>query len=1161
MPTDAFASDPRLPASEGAWESCATAAERRGVEDRVRRELPELAEQFLGWVMDMTRIQAEELAKHWRDTAPPERMDRAAEFRAQLLREYGEPAVVHFNEIRAKMEAAENTEVLGPFDIVENFARWELRVADGAVYHLDDRLGSGGMAVVGKARRADNRDSAEWPRLIVCKIWGDEKVPGVAEALHHETELLTKSLSGPQVVRCLGSGVLRPVGGKSEAVFHVLPPGSAAPLKPGDRPCLLLGFTPGAVSLAELLASDRARLKNDPRLVLRFLSEAARGFVHLHDTDSVAHGDVKPANFLVHLQALLHPAEDSPVPVQLIDFGIAQRVLKARGGRASTWRAPDAYSPPEVMNQELFRASDLFGLGLTAVELLSGCDIQAIHTALPSLRHGLEPGNRQGGLSVSALFDFILAQHTGGARHRLWVRRLHWEGFFNATLAAEPKRRETAGELVQFLSRLITAVAGTYWPDGWPKSWGGVATTQFFTRVDGVQEELTATLAAPAPAEFPRVHVLRAPGGFGKSTQVMHYFQAAAPCYAFRLWTNARSAEHLREELSQALAELDPQAFERRENPVTYFRALLATRTDWLWVLNNFPDDAYRLPPAGPVAAARTEPPLTDWIGAYLPPTGHGHLLFTTRFDPAEFSVWLPGLTCQPLGLMPERTALEFLLRRAGWRPAALGTGWERSPKADGLGAGVQRLPEEEEAAARALVGPRLLDRHPLSLEFAGALLEEDRLLRFADYRARFERDRARLLERGYRKEVHGPQGVLAAAATFLPLVEHLRRREPAAVALLHLSAVLDRDLIPVDLLLPNVVWPDADLSARLAETAGQPADRAADVRELLHRLAARSLVQLAPDGRSWSVLALLQDVLRRELGPVALAAWQRATMLALHRIFAALDLQDWQNLDAVRDCRTQLRTLLPVWPDTWPDIDLGEQASALLKIGDCAMAWHEIDVAHWAYRQVLTRHRALLAAHPERCELRHKVSVALRKRGEALLDLKQPESAEHCFRESLNLIGALQAGTIEETSLRRGEMDLLSLVGFALADQHKHTEAVIFFRKSLALGWPFQEPERCYQHNKNFHCVAGRLKKLAESRRCILAEACVLGGNPELASSPETSVVVELLERFIGLVAFLPPVTEWNPVANILHGDCHDLITPLTALAGYIEWCKEDLG
>ncbi len=113
--------------------------------------------------------------------------------------------------------------------------------------------------------------------------------------------------------------------------------------------------------------SLRTRLQRDkqlpPEQVVRFLHDAAEVLDYLHDRPvPVIHRDVKPAN-------VIRRPDGSFV---LVDFGSVRAELKPKGG--STVVGTFGYMAPEQLQGRALPGTDVYGVGVTALALLTGAE-------------------------------------------------------------------------------------------------------------------------------------------------------------------------------------------------------------------------------------------------------------------------------------------------------------------------------------------------------------------------------------------------------------------------------------------------------------------------------------------------------------------------------------------------------------------------------------------------------------------------------------------------------------------------------------------------------------------------------------------------------------------------------------------------------------------
>jgi serine/threonine protein kinase len=218
------------------------------------------------------------------------------------------------------------------------------RVGDfvGNDYELLKVLGRGGMGVVFEARHRfiDQLVALKvlYPHLLTEENW--QRFVREARALGR--------LDHPGVVKIFNCGI---DAGRA-APFYVME------LIKGD-------------SLADLI-SQRGALEEE--LAIRAAIEAARALHFAHGM-GVVHRDVKPSNFV-----LPHSAKSSSLNLKVLDFGIAalssdrlsskeRQRLTATGQIFGT---PYYMSPEVVTGQEASPLSDVYSLGCTLFEMLTG---------------------------------------------------------------------------------------------------------------------------------------------------------------------------------------------------------------------------------------------------------------------------------------------------------------------------------------------------------------------------------------------------------------------------------------------------------------------------------------------------------------------------------------------------------------------------------------------------------------------------------------------------------------------------------------------------------------------------------------------------------------------------------------------------------------------
>jgi hypothetical protein len=98
-----------------------------------------------------------------------------------------------------------------------------------------------------------------------------------------------------------------------------------------------------------------------PDMALRWVRQAASAVGHAHDS-GVLHCDLKPANLLI-------TPDDR---VKVVDFGIARATFDVQNRRAPTRGTLPYMAPEQLVVGEFSRAGDIYSLGVTLFELLTG---------------------------------------------------------------------------------------------------------------------------------------------------------------------------------------------------------------------------------------------------------------------------------------------------------------------------------------------------------------------------------------------------------------------------------------------------------------------------------------------------------------------------------------------------------------------------------------------------------------------------------------------------------------------------------------------------------------------------------------------------------------------------------------------------------------------
>ncbi|GAA4173704.1 serine/threonine-protein kinase [Gryllotalpicola koreensis] len=196
-------------------------------------------------------------------------------------------------------------------------------------YLLGEALGRGGMATVFRAR------DEKLGRDVAVKVF-DTGAPGDdAERRLREVRLLAGA-NHPHLVTLFDAEL--------DAADHD-------------------GFLVMELVEGESLRQRLARFGADAELARRVVVELSGALAYLHER-GIVHRDLKPENVLIERDA---------GRLKLVDFGIAQLVGAERLTTAGTVLGTAAYlSPEQVAGQAAGAATDVYALGLVALETVTG---------------------------------------------------------------------------------------------------------------------------------------------------------------------------------------------------------------------------------------------------------------------------------------------------------------------------------------------------------------------------------------------------------------------------------------------------------------------------------------------------------------------------------------------------------------------------------------------------------------------------------------------------------------------------------------------------------------------------------------------------------------------------------------------------------------------
>ena len=205
----------------------------------------------------------------------------------------------------------------------------------GGRYRLGQQVGSGGFAVTYRGEDVETGEAVAVKELAIERVEDWKSV----ELFERESDVLRR-LDHPGIPEYVDAFSVEDAG--AGTVRHYL----------------VQEFVDGR-DLRGLLRDGESFDEDEVR---EFLAKLLEILAYLHDRKPpVVHRDVKPSN-------ILRTAEGDWA---LVDFGVVQQVWTDTVG-GSTFVGTSGYMPPEQAAGRADPASDIYALGATAVELLSG---------------------------------------------------------------------------------------------------------------------------------------------------------------------------------------------------------------------------------------------------------------------------------------------------------------------------------------------------------------------------------------------------------------------------------------------------------------------------------------------------------------------------------------------------------------------------------------------------------------------------------------------------------------------------------------------------------------------------------------------------------------------------------------------------------------------
>ncbi|HEV2799522.1 MAG TPA: FxSxx-COOH system tetratricopeptide repeat protein [Pyrinomonadaceae bacterium] len=507
---------------------------------------------------------------------------------------------------------------------------------------------------------------------------------------------------------------------------------------------------------------------------------------------------------------------------------------------------------------------------------------------------------------------------------------------------------------------------------------------QFFTGRREILEQIDEALTTSGTAALKQRQAISGLGGIGKTQTAIEYAKRHRARYKVVLWAVAETRESLLSDfvaIATAL-NLPERNIQDQSLTVRAVKRWLETNTDWLLILDN-----------------ADEPVI---IEEFIPENSKGHILLTSRaqvFDnigilnPIELEEMTPG------------DARDFLLTRTGR----------------------DELEPDEATALEELA--KELDYLPLALDQAGAYIKELRGS-FQDYLTSYKQRGLALLEKGQPTGKY-PKSV---RTTWSLNFQQVEQTSPAASDLLRVSAFLNPDRIPNELISGGAMELGSELSAALAHVDTDPL--ALD--EVLKPLIQYSLIHRDRKSKTYDIHRLVQVVLRDGMDKDTTRLWVERTVKATARVFPDVDSIDLSQWDSIERLLPHAQACAELIKNN--NLELLEAAHLLNLAGRYLHLRGRLQAAESLYSKALTIRETLLGSeHPD---------VATSLHNQAWLRFNQGKYEE---AESLSI----RALTIRQEVLGTEHAhvaDTLSLLGNLYEEQGRYSASGQALHRALKI-------------------------------------------------------------------------------------------------------------
>lgn len=462
--------------------------------------------------------------------------------------------------------------------------------------------------------------------------------------------------------------------------------------------------------------------------------------------------------------------------------------------------------------------------------------------------------------------------------------------------------------------------------------------------------------------------VLSGLGGIGKTQITVAYAYHHKNDYRYVLWAIAETADRLALELVNIAKTLDLPEQTAPDLQTMRMAVLrwLHTQRNWLLILDNVDDP--------------------DIVDAFLPRSGHGHVLVTTQ-DAEAFpqAIRVEGFT--------EEEGVPFLLHRAGMLSP------ERA---------LEEVAEGERMAAKQIV--REMEGLPLALDQAGAFIRETQTS-IEKYLVLFRAQEGKLLAMRGRRTLNHPASLAATVSLAFDKINPV----PGSQDVLRFSAFLQAQRIPEELF-------------RIGTPQVQPLFEASPAGEVqlsqaLQALLRYSLIARHPDDATISLHRLVQAVIADLMGEGLQKQWMGRVIDVVSALFSEMNLLNWPSYE-----RYIVSALACVEWINRRQVETEAAASLLASAGKYLLDRAQYPQVETLFEKALAiRSRILPDEHPDRSDSLYELGVLYLnqgKFGEAEIAIRQSIELLAKSHETWHPVIVSSLNTLAEVSYQQGRYE-----------------------------------------------------------------------------------------------------------------------------------------